>query len=79
MFFRKALLLFSAALFLHLFTNAQCGRTDITADMGFKVRAVHIKARYVPADLQQQVEATIRVGETFDPMNLSNAQQVVSK
>lgn len=49
----------------------------ITSDMGYKVGSVKIIGRWVAKDLQTRVEQTIGLGETFDPVKVGPAEQLV--
>jgi hypothetical protein len=51
---------------------------QITADMGFTVRSVHITGRWVPKELQAAVEQVVVPGQAFNPATVAVAQQLVA-
>lgn len=71
-----------ALMYFLLFFHEANGQTkvpcnEITADMGFTVRSVHIMGRWVPEKLQAKVEQLIGLGGVFDPPRISPAIELV--
>ncbi len=57
--------------------QAKVGCNEITVDMGYTIRSVTIKGRWVPAALQRNIEAMVGVGQAFDPAKVATAQEMV--
>lgn len=82
-FLRTKIILSFTGLFVFFLTNVgytqQLPCNTITAEMGYTVKNVEIKARWVPEFLQQQVEQLTGKGELFDPVTLNPAQNVIKE
>ena len=50
---------------------------EITGEMGFTIRSVVIKGRWVPEDLQKKVEETVGVGKLYEPQKINPAMEFV--
>lgn len=50
---------------------------EITGDMGFTVRSVQIRGRWVSQELREKVEQIVGVGQPFDPPNVTPAIELV--
>ena len=65
-FFRKLIILFflfCISLPGKVYCQVKVGCNQITPEMGFTVRSVIVKSRWMPKALQEKVEAMIGVGE----------------
>ena len=56
-------------------THIPCN--EFTADMGYTVKSVTIKGRWVPEKLRKQVEELVGLGGLFDPAKLSAAEAII--
>jgi hypothetical protein len=56
-------------------TKVPCN--EITEEMGFTVKSVRIKGRWVPESLKAEVERTVGLGQTFNPVGMSQAIELV--
>ena len=56
-------------------TRVPCN--EITGDMGFTVRSVQIRGRWVSQELREKVEQIVGVGQPFDPPNVTPAIELV--
>jgi hypothetical protein len=78
--FRKLimlLLLFCVTLISKVSGQSKVDCDQITAEMGFTLRSVIIKGRWVSKELQTKVEEAVGIGKPFDPSTLSRALELV--
>ena len=71
--------LFIVLLLTGIHTNAQTpvACNEFTAGMGYTVKSVTIKGRWLPKTLQQQVEQIVGLGGLFDPAKVSTAETAI--
>ena len=72
-----SLLFYSIFLFPKANSQTRVPCNEITGEMGFTVQSVRIMGRWVPDDLQLQVERMVGLGEIFDPPKVSSALELV--
>ena len=79
-FLRSCAILFpllSLVLINKVSAQAKPDCNKITSDMGFTIRSVIIKGRWVPKELQKKIEEQIGLGKLFDPARVDIAREMV--